>query len=556
MGHNNQQDVIDILREHPEGLGENDLKSEMKARNTARSFQPTTVLKPMKKDKRIVFENGFYRLGENVATDIMQELSATMPQDNISLNSESDISTEEQKKSDINAESTQLDKRPIKVACFVQTKDPQKGIDYRTPQALKVALDAVIQTDIDILLFPELTYFIMEDGTELKTLFAQADCLNLESLNQLYNSVLAISNKIGKAIIVTNVDCSQRVVSIYANAQAGLGETKCQRYIKFTFSGNDVIKEDSATFDIIANQNYKPILYKGWKIGLTICADCERRIFSAGYKDIDIILNGTGGFVVDLKWRTHTRSRAIENKIFAITTMGKEANIDERTGDFKKRLPHDQTYAFDYNGNEIKPIRLAGNVEVYQVSAAIVSETSDVHLSNGTAAPQIAYELPMFFHENSYRMIYPNIYEAPQFIDKNGKGHSIYFVIIKNDDIFDTKKVLGLFDGFKEIDKYDRCLIINKWDYDFQPSQRQKLITLLSALSLEMYACVILEAPNYNLCIQVADRSKTKLKKRNATSGKYIIDLSFIHNGFCEWYKTQKKNKKACYNNSKLISRL
>lgn len=457
-----------------------------------------------------------------------------------------------------NDDDASQEEKAIKVACFIQTKDPKKHIDYRTPESIKTALDAVKQTDVDILLFPELTYYIMEDGTELKTLFAQTDCLNEESLNQLYESVLAISRKLGKAIVVTNVDSAKRIVSIYANSQARSGETRCKRYIKFTFSGNDAIKEDAATFDRIVEHNYEPILYKGKRIGLTICADCERRIFSAGYKDIDILLNGTGGFVVDLKWRTHTRSRAIENKVYTITAMGKEADIDKKTGDYKKGLTYDQTYAFDYNGEEMKPIikRLAGCVDIYELSAVTTPDTPDVKLSIGAAVPQTPYELLTPFCKESYRMLYPNIYEGPRFIDAKGKDYSVYYAIIKNDDIFDNQKVLELFDEFKEIDMYNRCIIINQWDYNCPSVERQKLIALMGALALEMYACVVLETPNDNLCIQVADRSKTKLKKRSASDGRYIIDLSFVHNGFCEWYKTKRDNKKAWPNNSKLISRL
>ena len=65
MGNNNQQDVIDILSENPDGLSEDVLKPEMKRRNNAKSFEPTTVLKAMIKNGKIVFYNGVYKLSNS-----------------------------------------------------------------------------------------------------------------------------------------------------------------------------------------------------------------------------------------------------------------------------------------------------------------------------------------------------------------------------------------------------------------------------------------------------------------------------------------------------------
>ena len=59
---------------------------------------------------------------------------------------------------------------------------------------------------------------------------------------------------------------------------------------------------------------FTPIEYKGFRIGITICYDSNKSIFSKAYDDIDLLLNLTGGHVDYKKWSIYQRARALENK--------------------------------------------------------------------------------------------------------------------------------------------------------------------------------------------------------------------------------------------------
>ena len=62
-------------------------------------------------------------------------------------------------------------------------------------------------------------------------------------MQHLYKKALALSQDIGRAIVISNEDQYGTIMCIYANAFASEGETKCKDYIKHTmteFSACDI----------------------------------------------------------------------------------------------------------------------------------------------------------------------------------------------------------------------------------------------------------------------------------------------------------------------------
>lgn len=59
----------------------------------------------------------------------------------------------------------------------------------------------------------------------------------------------------------------------------------------------------------------------GFKIGVTICYDSNKSIFSAAYGDVDLLINLTGGHVDNKKWIIYQKARALENWCNYLCTM-------------------------------------------------------------------------------------------------------------------------------------------------------------------------------------------------------------------------------------------
>lgn len=85
---------------------------------------------------------------------------------------------------------------------------------------------------------------------------------------------------------------------------------------------------------------------------MTICYDCNHALFSRmyGIKNIDMIINSTGGNVVYSKWYRYNKVRAIENECFNLCTMGYDANCSNDS----------YTFAISPNGKKIPYVKRIG----------------------------------------------------------------------------------------------------------------------------------------------------------------------------------------------------
>jgi len=161
---------------------------------------------------------------------------------------------------------------------------------------------------------------------------------NINRLNKIYDFCLKLSEQIGKAVIVSSHDKYYTIFSIFANAKHLKNETKVKLYIKHTMCHTSCF--DFQDYTDVASELFKPIIYKGYSIGMTICYDCNHALFSRiyGMYGVDLIINSTGGNVIYDKWFKYNKVRAIENNCYILVTMG---------GDDKK----DNNYVLGFNKN-------------------------------------------------------------------------------------------------------------------------------------------------------------------------------------------------------------
>lgn len=403
-------------------------------------------------------------------------------------------------------------KEPIKIGLYLQTNEL-----FGNRKIFKKAMDAVRTSDIDILVFPEFSYVPFVEA------FYSADIRFSDSIQYLYDRVLELSRYLGRAVVICNEDKQGAIVCIYANSFAEETETKCKHYIKHTmtnFSACDVVG-----YREMAESIFQPILYKGYRIGLTICYDCNHAIFSRKYgqNGVDIILNCTGGNVVYGKWFKYNKVRAIENGCFTFVTMG---------GDGTMINPHNYVYGFTPSGKEMIPTLLNGKYTGKKnISGGIyVYDTAD---DNGSAEPDSSVnqaespnkmsdlDIPVDGVDNF-------LHSAKTLTDKIYVLHhrtvNVILCLIDGADILRPEKVLKLL--YAEVLKpicNKRYIIINRWDKVDLGFYETTLSVVLKVRSMENYCAVVLESGNLKKCYQCGQNRTAQVVK--AENNHWGIDL-------------------------------
>lgn len=404
-------------------------------------------------------------------------------------------------------------KPPLKIGLYLQTDEL-----YGDRQIFNDAMDVVRKSDIDILVLPEFSYVPYDDE------YRDADFLSDECVNHLYGKTLDLSRSIGRAVVVCNQDKFGTIMSIYAYAFAGDDETECKDYIKHTMTQYSAC--DIEAYPDYANETFQPIIYKGYRIGLTICYDCNHAIFSRKYglAGADIILNSTGGNVVFDKWHKYNKARAIENECFTFVTMGGNGN---------KENPNNYVFGFTPQGKEMKPSLLngtyngkrnvSGGIYVYDTAeddgkAEIDSSLGQTENPNKKCDIAIPTEAVMDFVKQG-RRLKDNLYVM------NVGGSNLIMCLVDGADIMKPEKVLKLLYAkeLKDISN-KRYLIVNRWEKVDLDYYNTKLSLICKVRAMENYCAVVLSANNIQKAFQCGNNRTAQVVK--AENGKFGIDLS------------------------------
>lgn len=169
-------------------------------------------------------------------------------------------------------------------------------------------------------------------------------------------------------MIVSSIDKYGTIFSVFSNTFASETETGTAFNVKHTMITYSPFELED--YREISKSMFEPILYKKYRIGMTICYDCNYLLFSRmyGLKGVDVIINSTGGDVIYDKWYKYNKVRAIENNSYNFITMG---------GNGKVVNPNSYVYGFNRNGKELKPYNIIketsklnspGGIYVYDIS--------------------------------------------------------------------------------------------------------------------------------------------------------------------------------------------
>ncbi|WP_434799214.1 nitrilase-related carbon-nitrogen hydrolase [Terrisporobacter vanillatitrophus] len=398
----------------------------------------------------------------------------------------------------------------LKVGLYLQTDELKNKADFAN------ALEVVKKSDFDIFVLPEFCY------CSFNSLLTNADICIEEDVNNIFKACLDFSEEIGKAVIVSSEDKYGTIFSVFANAFANETETANALYIKHTMTAYSAFQLEY--YGELSKSMFEPILYKGYRIGMTICYDCNHSLFSRmyGLKGVDVIINSTGGNIVYDKWYKYNKVRAIENSCYNFVTMG---------GDGKVSNPHSYVYGFNTHGKELKPYNIMkGTPELNSPGGIYVYDTSldddcaaqdNSHNQSKTPNKNYQLEIPVGGIDkilSQSKRVADGIY-VYKVKDKN-----VVFCLVEGNDILKPEKVLSLLYA-KELKKINnkRYIIVNKHKHIEDEIFRNKLSVVLKVRSMENFCAVIIESDNINECYQCGkNRTAQVLQSEN---GRFGIDL-------------------------------
>lgn len=399
----------------------------------------------------------------------------------------------------------------LKIGLYLQTDE------LKNEKAFNKAIEKLKESKFDIFVLPEFSYFPFVSMVE------GSDLTNKDDLDKIYEASLDLSQEIGKAIIISSVDKFGTIFSLYANAFADEKETELALYIKHTMTSYSAFDFDK--YDELAQTMFEPILFKGYKIGLTICYDCNHSLFSRiyGLQNIDIIINSTGGNVVYDKWYKYNKARAIENSCFNFVTMGGNGLI---------KNPKAYVYGFNPNGKEL--VAINGNKENPKNNCPGSIYIYDTALDDGGSSRDLSLNQKKSINKN-YHLKFPldKSWEVLKkakklteslYVQEMGNLNIIY-ILVEGDDIFKAEKFLPLLYS-KELKELNnkRYIIINRYETIDEEFFENKLSILLKVRSMENFCGVILESKNINNCYQAGKNRTAQVIE--AIAGEYRIDLS------------------------------
>lgn len=378
-------------------------------------------------------------------------------------------------------------KEPLQIGLYLQTWS------FQGEEALAEAVAAVKASDLDILVFPECGWFpFVED-------FESLDMEEAEDREEVSKRAISFSGGIGCAVVLCAKDANGARFSVYANAFASGDDTPSHIYIKHTATSYSAF--EFRGYRDIAEKMFEPIRCKGWRIGLTICYDCNHSIFSRiyGLLGIDIILNSTGGHVVREKWRKYNKTRAIENHCFAFVTMG---SVEEKGKDY--------VFGFDREGGGLPVRALRGDAETDNVPGTIYVYDVSEDVGAGDADPAWNQRETISKHQT---MNFPvggseALLRASKRIKKGlyikpCGDENLVIVVADGDDIMRPEKHLPLlYDAALKAYGNKRYLLLCRYGNLDEAFYREKLSVLLKVRAVENYCAVVLESDAHMDCFQ------------------------------------------------------
>lgn len=360
---------------------------------------------------------------------------------------------------------------------------------------------------IDLLVFPE-----MHDSTEN---------LGLNDLPEGESKIVAKemkwAKKVNCAMVMGMEDDKGNIFNVFVNPNTERNETPSHVYVKHTMTDHSAFEWEN--YAELCERMFQPILFHGWRIGMTICYDSNFPVFSRMYgkQGVDLIVNNTGKNANKSKWFKYHKVRSIENHCASVVTMFCDENTKE------SNLP---TYCFNNRGGIIEQERCIEDIYVYEIEYDKgVAEEDEYFNQKESINKNIDFRIPVGnvakLIEKSDQIV-KNIYCYPY------NNRNVIFCIVKGNDILRPEKVLNLLYN-KHLDSIEnKCfVIVNQYNHFSDKFFRTQLETVLKVRAVENLCAVILESDNVCRCYQCTNYKTSQIIK--PVKGYFGLDLKRTH---------------------------
>lgn len=400
----------------------------------------------------------------------------------------------------------------LKIAMYLQTEQHQNKV------AFQKAMPIVKAAKVDILVFPETCW------VPFHSMLEHCDIVDKTDINQVFDTCVSFSRDIGSAVVVSSIDRYGTIFSVFANAAASKEETQCAIYLKHTMTSYSPF--EFKNYQSVAKTLFTPILFKGCKIGLTICYDCNHALFSRmyGVQSIDIILNSTGGNIIYDKWYKYNQVRAIENHCYTLVTMG---------GDGEREKVNSYVYGFNrcgkeliprlINGDDTKTNNVSGGIYLYDLAQDDGGMGCDTSIQQSKTENK---KQDFFIPVGNVDLILKKATTVDEHLYVYPQGqNNLVFCVVENQDIFHAEAFLPLLYSPK-LSGYGnkRYVLVCKYK-DLTPKIfASRLSVVLKVRAMENFCAVVLESDCENNCYQTGMNKTAQILK--PVNGMYGLDLA------------------------------
>lgn len=383
-------------------------------------------------------------------------------------------------------------------------------------------LQSAKENNLDMLVFPEHMY-CPDDGIldELAFLSYEDEC-DYNEIAESYKKYAIMANC---PIVVSRIDKYNYIYGLFVSPH----NYEVKWYGKHIATMNSSFELEN--YPQVMEDIFKPIEYNGYRIGITICYDSTKSIFSKAYGNIDLLLNLTGGHVDYKKWSIYQKARALENKCNCLCTMAYFSDNSRNKSyvfgfdGFGKKLPYYIINNKNYHGNDLENGIYVFEVDkkhsdfiTYDTSKGEIDEFMNVNPSvskNITINLSIEEILKLLIVENR---IDEGLYSAKigndNLIIVDVPEHKIENPVIVEKLLYHSK--------LKEY-KNKKYLILNRWDnLDYEYYQKF-LSTILKVRAAENFCITLLVSPIVSECIQVGLNKNIQIVRNQ--NGKYGLDF-------------------------------
>ena len=413
------------------------------------------------------------------------------------------------------AERTQSTLRVAMVFPKVE-KGTSKGVPPSGPRAQKSKLPAASKfagESVDIVLFPE-GYIRADDDKRVGKLSKLASKLDAALLVGAVDRTLATDRRRSQVLLHFDPDGSSpsRVYTKHSTAKAVAFERT----------------------DWHPNEALPTMELGGARVGATICHDhylglLSRRLARSGAQ---LWVNPSFDNVVDVKWSSILRLRAVENRFFALCTLHENVN--------KKNQTH--PFAFSPHGNEL-PARRAGSSDTRPLSQCVEADSIYiVDLDMGEAgAPLDWSSLPTAVKPQKPRKGSPQKpirialkHGIPSVRGRSGWKRVEVSARVKTEfgpvfvGVVPGKRILNAAECFQVIDQAKRkgCapIIWNHWER--LPTDSGRLASLMMGRTIECCAPVVIsDGDEIHELVELSNKNKIPARRMIDASGNWIADV-------------------------------